>query len=175
MHYITIFGSARIKKDNKYYKEAYELAKELAKAGYSVVTGGSGGVMEAANKGALDGGGASIGINVKLPNEQRTNEYCTHTSMCESLSERKGLLIQKSSAFVVMPGGFGTLDEAFEILVLACNGLKDAKIVFDNSAFWGKLLDFMRETLLAQEMIDERDFNSFIVLDRPSAVIKYLQ
>lgn len=175
MHYITIFGSARIKADDKYYKAAYELAKNLAKQGYGVITGGSSGIMEAANKGAYEAGGKSIGINIKLPHEQITNQYCTLVKISNKLSERKLLLIEQSCAFIIMPGGFGTLDEAFEVLVLACTELKKAKIIFYGREFWAKLVEFMREVLLARGMINELDFSSFALLDSSDEVLEYLR
>lgn len=174
MRYITIFGSARINKNDKYYIKAYELAQKLAKQGYGVITGGSSGIMEAANKGAFEAGTKSIGINIKLPHEQITNKYCTIVKISNKLSDRKLLLIEQSEAFVIMPGGFGTLDEAFEVLVLACTELKKAKIIFFGSEFWAKLVEFMRETLLARGMINEADFRVFVLLDSVDEVLEFL-
>lgn len=143
MRYVTIFGSSRLGADNQHYKRAYEIAKALATAGYGVITGGGGGIMEAANRGAFEAGGDSVGINVILPNEQQLNAYCTRSLTLKNLNERKDALIKDSFAFIIFPGGFGTLDELFEVLTLSQAGLKEHKIIFTQKSFWEPFLGFL--------------------------------
>lgn len=175
MEYITIFGSARFQPNNLYYKKTFELSKKLSKAGYGIVTGGGGGIMEAANHGAFINGGKSIGINVVLPFEQTLNPYCTSTRIIESLSDRKNRLIEISNAFIVSPGGFGTLDEVFEVLTLAQTKLKKHKIIFFCTNFWKPLLDFFDNTLLKNETVSKDDLNLYILTDDFDTILDYIK
>jgi len=120
---ITVFGSARFKEDNTYYQQAYQIGKSLSELGFAVITGGGPGIMEAANKGAYDGGGESIGCTIKLPKEQHNNPYMTKFVSFDYFFVRKVLLTKYSYGFIVMPGGFGTLDELFETLTLIQTGI----------------------------------------------------
>lgn len=163
---VTFFGSARFKSDNKFCKMAYELAFNLAERGFAVVSGGGGGIMEAANKGAFDSGKSpSVGLNIILPFEQITNPYVKSKFVFESLSARKFALIEKSKAFCIFPGGFGTLDELFEILVLTQIRNKKAKIYLIGSEFWSKLDDFIKTTLLENGAISEENVYAYEVSD----------
>ncbi|RAZ46733.1 LOG family protein [Campylobacter hyointestinalis] len=175
MDFVTIFGSARFDEDNIYYKKTVELANKISKAGYGIVSGGSGGIMEAANKGAFLNGGESIGINVMLPFEQKTNPYCTSSKVIPNLSKRKDELIEKSFAFVIMPGGFGTLDELFEVLTLAQTGLRKHKIIFCCSDFWKPLLDFFETKLLPNKVISHSSLELYVVIDDIDEIVKYLK
>ncbi|QMS67678.1 TIGR00730 family Rossman fold protein [Campylobacter fetus] len=174
LEFVTIFGSARLDSGSKFYKIAFELGKKLSQAGYGVVTGGGGGIMEAANKGAFLSGGVSVGINIILPFEQKLNPYCTESKTIDNLSKRKDMLIEKSSAFILMPGGFGTLDEIFEVITLAQTGLRKHKIVFCCKEFWQPLLDFFDNTLAAEKLIAD-DHSVYAVIDDFDEIIRYLK
>lgn len=155
---ITVFGSARFKEDHPYYQLARDLGNALAHAGYAVMTGGGPGIMEAANRGAKEAGGLSLGCNIKLPFEQKPNPYLDQFIEFEHFFIRKVMLIKYSSAFVVMPGGFGTLDEAFEVITLVQTGkLEEFPIIGMGGDFWGHLRQFGHDTMLQEGVIDEGD------------------
>ena len=157
---VTVFGSARFKEDHEYYELARQLGFELSKAGYVVMTGGGPGIMEAANRGAREAGGLSLGCNITLPFEQKVNPYVDKFIEFEHFFVRKVMLVKYSSAFVVMPGGFGTLDEAFEVMTLIQTGkLEQFPIVSMGAKFWGPLGEFVRGTMLTEGVISEEDFN----------------
>ncbi len=155
---VTVFGSARFEEGHEYYKLARSLGRSLAENGYAVMTGGGPGIMEAANRGAKEGGGLSLGCNIILPREQKPNSYLDHFIEFEHFFVRKVMLIKYSCAFVVMPGGFGTLDEAFEVVTLIQTGkLEGFPIVSMGQEFWGKLGDFIRETQVETGTISVED------------------
>ena len=156
---VTVFGSARFDKDHRYYQLARDVGQALAGAGYAVMTGGGPGIMEAANRGAREAGGLSVGCNIELPFEQKPNPYLDKFIEFEHFFIRKVMLVKYSSAFVVMPGGFGTLDEAFEVITLVqTNKLDRFPIVsMGGREFWGQLGDFMRNTMVAEGVISPQD------------------
>ena len=155
---VTVFGSARIAEGHEYYELARQLGYELAEAGYAVMTGGGPGIMEAANRGAKEAGGLSIGCNINLPHEQAPNAYLDRFIQFEHFFVRKVMLVKYSSAFVVMPGGFGTLDEAFEIATLVQTGKLDRfPIVGMGLEFWTQFRKFVRETMLDTGVISQED------------------
>ncbi len=155
---VTVFGSARIDEGHEYYELARELGCELAKAGYAVMTGGGPGIMEAANRGAMEAGGLSIGCNINLPQEQEPNPYLDRFIQFEHFFVRKVMLVKFSSAFVVMPGGFGTLDEAFEVATLVQTGKLDRfPIVGMGLDFWTQFRKFVRETMLETGVVIRED------------------
>ncbi|WP_297573808.1 TIGR00730 family Rossman fold protein [uncultured Campylobacter sp.] len=163
---VTIFGSARLKEDSPYFEKAYLLAKRLADAGYTIVTGGGGGIMLASNKGAFSSNKEqSVGFNIILPREQKVNDYVTTSLLFSRLEIRKVALIEKSSHFVVFPGGYGTLDELFEILVLVQTKLKKADIYLYGTAFFSPLVDFIKNSLLEERVISKEDLNLFCLTD----------
>lgn len=170
MKYVTIFGSARLDASSEHYQKAYKIAKALAAAGYGVITGGGGGIMEAANRGAFEAGGDSIGINVILPNEQQLNPYCTKSLTLNNLNERKEALIKDSFAFIIFPGGFGTLDEAFEVITLAQARLRDHKVIFVQRDFWTPLFNFL-DNLVNLGLVDK---NSYYSADNIDEIIDIL-
>lgn len=146
---VTVFGSARFLEDNKYYQKARELGGKLAEQGYTVITGGGGGIMEAANRGAHENGGNSIGFNIQLPHEQRLNPYTTESMPFRYFFARKVMLAYASSAMVVFPGGFGTLDEMFEVITLVQTGkMPPVPIILFGSEFWSPLDSFFRNQML---------------------------
>ncbi|ASM39779.1 TIGR00730 family Rossman fold protein [Campylobacter sp. RM12327] len=173
--YITFFGSARLQNDNIYCKKAYELAKKLANNGFSIVTGGGDGIMQAANKGAYDAGKNSIGINIQLPFEQNSNPYINKGTKLKNLPLRKYALIEHSKAFIVFPGGFGTLDELFEILCLVQTKFReDNKIYLIGIDFWSKLDEFIRDTLVENMTITPNDTNLYTIEDDTDIVFNYI-
>ncbi len=155
---VTVFGSARFAEGHRYYELARDLGRGLAEAGYNVITGGGPGIMEAANRGAKEGGGLSLGCNIQLPREQKPNPYLDHFIEFEHFFIRKVMLVKYSSAFVVMPGGFGTLDEVFEVMTLIQNEKLGAfPIVSMGHEFWNKLRDFIQHTMIAEGTVSPRD------------------
>lgn len=172
---VTVFGSARFKPGHRYYKMARQLGSELAKAGYAVMTGGGPGIMEAANRGAKEAGGLSLGCNIILPMEQSANPYLDRFIEMDHFFVRKVMLVKYSRAFVVMPGGLGTLDEAFETLTLIqCRKLEQFPMVAMGVDFWGHMREFIRGTLVSEETISAEDLELLHVTDSPEDAVKYI-
>ncbi len=168
---VTIFGSARLREDHEWYRQAEDLAAELSRAGYAILSGGGPGVMEAANKGAKEAGGRSIGLNITLPHEQAPNTYQTDSVGFKYFFVRKVMLMKYSTAFVVFPGGFGTIDELFEALTL----IQTKKIIpfpvyLVGVEYWRGLLQWLQGTLVRQGTIRENDLYLFKVVDDLSAI-----
>jgi len=160
---VTIFGSARFDESNRYYQLAREVGGALARAGFAVLTGGGSGVMEAANRGAREAGGLSLGCNITLPREQKPNPYLDRFIQFDHFFARKVMLVKYSTAFVVFPGGFGTLDEAFEVATLMqTNKLERFPLIAVGSDFWDPLIDFAREKMMRYGTLsaDETEFIS---------------
>ena len=170
---VTVFGSARIREDHPAYAQAREVGRLLALAGFAVVTGGGPGVMEAANRGASEGGGLSVGFNIELPYEQALNPYVDLGLTFKHFYVRKTMFVKAAEGFVIFPGGFGTLDELFESLTLIQTGkvLHFPVILFD-AAYWQPLLDFIRDRLLADGMISREDLALLTVTDDPQEVVR---
>jgi uncharacterized protein (TIGR00730 family) len=163
---VTVFGSARVAEDAPHYRLAREMGSRIAGLGYTVMTGGGPGIMEAANRGAREAGGRSIGCNIELPHEQRPNPYLDQFIAFRYFFVRKVMLVKYSVAFVVMPGGFGTLDELFEAATLVQTGKIAAfPIVLMGTAYWAPLLAFLRDTLAARGMVDPGDLAILTVTD----------
>ena len=170
---VTVFGSARFQDGHPYYELAQEIGRRLADAGFTTMTGGGPGVMEAANRGARERGGASIGCNIVLPMEQEPNPYVDKFVEFNYFFVRKVMLVKYSYAFVVMPGGYGTLDELYETLTLIQTGkIKDFPLVLMGSEFWKPLVDFMKDCLIAAKTISPADLDRFIVTDDPAVAIE---
>ncbi len=172
---ITVFGSARFKEDEPYYQLAREMGQAIANSGYTTMTGGGPGIMEAANRGAHETGGPSVGCNIELPHEQHPNPYLDKWVDFRYFFVRKVMLLKYSHAFVVFPGGYGTLDEVFETLTLIQTGkIHDFPVVIVGRDYWNALIDFLRESLLARGAIDERDLDRFIVTDSVDEAMRYI-
>ena len=170
---ISVFGSARTKSDHKYYKLAEKTGSLLAKAGYAVITGGGGGIMEAANKGALSADGLSIGCNIELPYEQKPNPYTNLALDFHYFFCRKTTFMKNSIGFVLFPGGIGTLDEMMEAFVLIqTRKIKSFPLILVGSDYWKGLLDWMKSQLLIEEMISENDLDLIQVVDTPEEILK---
>jgi uncharacterized protein (TIGR00730 family) len=169
---VSIFGSARIKPDDHAYAAARETARLLAQEGYAIITGGGPGVMEAANQGALEGGGVSVGCNIELPFEQGTNPYVRVPINFRYFFVRKTMFVKYAEAFVIFPGGYGTLDELFEALTLIQTGkVHNFPIILYDRAYWQGLLDWLRDSLLAQQKIAAADLELLTVCDTPQDIV----
>jgi uncharacterized protein (TIGR00730 family) len=169
---VSIFGSARTPEDHPDYELAREIARQLGEAGFAIVTGGGPGLMEAANRGARDAGATSIGLNIDLPFEQAPNPYQDVELNFHYFFTRKVMFVRFASAFVVMPGGFGTLDELFEGLVLIqTRKIANFPIVLVRSSYWSGLVDWARERLLAEGMIAAPDLDLLSVCDDPEEIV----
>ncbi len=170
---VTVFGSARTAPEHPYYQLAEHIAHELSDSGFAVVSGGGPGIMEAANKGAQKGKSPSIGLNIQLPHEQSGNDYQDISLNFRHFFSRKVMFVKHASAYVVLPGGFGTLDELAEILTLVQTG-KSPKIpiILVHSPFWSGMLDWFKANLLNEGMINEEDLDLFKVVDDPKDVTK---
>jgi uncharacterized protein (TIGR00730 family) len=170
---IAIFGSARTKPDDPEYKAAQETAALLATQGFAVITGGGPGIMEAANRGAFDAGGLSIGCNIELPFEQKPNAYQTLSLTFKYFFVRKMMFVKYSLAFIIFPGGFGTFDELFEALTLIqTKKIRNFPIVLFGSQYWSGMLDWLRAAVLPEGKISEHDMDMFHVTDSPSEVVE---
>jgi uncharacterized protein (TIGR00730 family) len=169
---VSIFGSARIAPDSETYRLTEQIARLLSDAGFAVVSGGGPGVMEAANKGAYRGKGVSIGLNIQLPHEQQSNPYQDISQSFRHFFARKYMFVKIASAYVVMPGGFGTVDELLEALTLIqTNKTPKIPLILVGSAFWGGLLEWFRERLVAEGMIAAEDMDLLQVIDTPEQVV----
>ena len=163
---VTVFGSARFEEDHRYYRLAREVGRRIAQAGYTVMTGGGPGIMEAANRGAREAGGHSAGCNIRLPREQEPNPYLDRFVEFDHFFVRKVMLVRYSTAFVVMPGGFGTLDEVFETMTLIQTGkIADFPIVAVGSDYWGHLIEFAQRTMVHNETISPEDLDLISITD----------
>ena len=165
---VTVFGSARFKPDHRFYEMARGVGAELARKGFTVMTGGGPGIMEAANRGAKDIGGRSVGCNIELPKEQSPNPYLDVMVTFKHFYVRKVMLVKYSYGFVVMPGGYGTMDEMFETLTLIQTGkISDFPIVLMGQDYWKPLIDFVKGGLVHEGTIDPRDADKLILTDDP--------
>lgn len=175
---VSVFGSARTKADNKYYKLAEEISEKLCKEGYGVITGGGPGIMEAANKGAKTGKGKSVGLNIRLPFEQSSNIYVDLDKNInfDYFFVRKTIFLKYSQGFIAMPGGFGTLDELFEALTLVqTSKIANYPVVLVGTDYWGGLIDWIRKTMLEKEHnVNETDLHLFHLVDTADEAVKII-
>jgi uncharacterized protein (TIGR00730 family) len=172
---ISIFGSARSKPDDPDYKAAEETAALLVAEGFAVITGGGPGVMEAANKGAFEAGGLSVGCNIELPFEQRPNSYLTKSVTFKYFFVRKMMFVKYSLGFIIFPGGFGTFDELFEALTLIqTKKIRNFPVILFGSSYWNGLLKWLHDTVMAQGKISDIDFRMIQVTDSPAEVVDML-
>ncbi len=170
---VTIYGSARITPDDELYAKTEEIARRLGEMGFSIITGGGPGVMEAANKGALEAGVKSIGVNIELPEEQQPNAYSSISLTFSHFFVRKVLLVKYATAFVIMPGGLGTLDELTEVLTLMqTHKIKPFPVILFNSSYWKGFLEWLRNSTLAKAYISEEDLHLLRVSDDTDGVIE---
>ncbi|OPY06176.1 MAG: LOG family protein YvdD [Syntrophaceae bacterium PtaB.Bin038] len=173
---VTIFGSARTTPANPYYQKTEHLARLLAQQGFSVITGGGPGIMEAANKGAAEAGGTSVGMNIRLPFEQTPNEFANVKLYHKYFFIRKVMFVKFAVAYVIVPGGFGTMDELFEALTLIqTKRIKSFPVILMGGDYWRGLLDWLKNTMLGQGMISREDMDLFRVLDEPEEIVDYIK
>jgi uncharacterized protein (TIGR00730 family) len=173
---VSIFGSARTQRGTREYLTAEAIAAGLVKAGYAVITGGGPGIMEAANKGAVEGGGVSVGLGIELPTEMGLNDYVEVGLEFRYFFVRKTCFIKYSQAFVVLPGGFGTMDELFEALTLVATGkITKFPIVLVGRSYWSGLLGWIQDTMLAHANIGHAEFGLISVVDEPGEVVEIIR
>ena len=176
---ISVFGSARTKEDNPYYQLGIEVGEKLAKAGFGVITGGGPGIMEAGNKGAQQGGGKSVGLNINLPFEQNYNPYIDqeHNLDFKYFFVRKVIFVKYAQGFVILPGGFGTLDELFEaITLIQTKKINNRPVVLIGHEYWDGLVDWVKRVMLEQENnIHESDLNYLKVVKDADEAVKYIE
>ncbi len=173
---VTIYGSARVKPGDEQYAKTEEIARRLGEMGFSIVTGGGPGLMEAANKGALQAGVKSVGVNIELPEEQALNAYTTLSITFSHFFIRKVMLVKYATAFVIMPGGLGTLDEVTEVLTLMqTHKIKPFPVILFNSAYWKGFLHWLRTSTLAKSYISEEDLDLLRVCDDTDEVVETVQ
>lgn len=170
---VTVFGSARVPEDHKYYAKARELGRKLAENGHAVITGGGPGIMEAANRGAYEYGGRSVGLNITLDHEQFPNPYLTDTMEFHYFFSRKVMLVMASKVFAFFPGGFGTLDELSEVMILEQEDKMPKQPIFlVGKSYWKPLYNVWKKKLLAEGMIKERDLKLVVLTDNIEDVVK---
>ena len=173
---VSIFGSARTKPDNPYYQLAEHTAATLTKAGFAVITGGGPGIMEAANKGAFEAGGRSVGLNIEIPEEQVTNSYQNLSLSFRYFFARKMMFTKYAQSFVIFPGGFGTMDEFFESMTLIQTmKMSHFPIILMGSKFWKGLVDWLQEVMLPAGNISESDMDIFTMTDDLEEVVRIVQ
>jgi uncharacterized protein (TIGR00730 family) len=172
---VSIFGSARVGPEDPIFQQCVETARLLGEAGFGIITGGGPGIMEAANKGAKLAGATSVGCNIELPFEQRSNEFLDVSIDFRYFFVRKTMFVKYAEAFVIFPGGYGTLDELFEALTLIqTNKVRDFPVVLFGSAYWEGLLGWLRETTSAEGMIAPADLDLMLVTDEPAEVTRHI-
>ncbi|MEI7429089.1 MAG: TIGR00730 family Rossman fold protein [Betaproteobacteria bacterium] len=170
---VSIFGSARTPPGSPYYALAEEIARKLSDAGFSVISGGGPGIMEAANKGAFHGKSPSVGLNIQLPNEQSANGYQDISQTFRHFFARKYMFVRFANAYVVLPGGFGTLDELLEALTLIQTGKsRRIPIILVHEPFWGGLIDWFRSALVEEKVISPEDLDLIQIIDKPEDVVE---
>jgi uncharacterized protein (TIGR00730 family) len=173
---VSIFGSARTKPDDPYYRKAETLARLLAERGFGVITGGGPGIMEAANKGAAGAGGQSVGMNIQLPFEQTPNSFANISIDYKYFFIRKVMFVKYAMAYVIMPGGFGTMDELFEALTLIqTKRIKPFPVILMGSEYWKGLVDWLKTTMLRDSKVSPDDLEIFQIIDEPADIVKHIQ
>lgn len=173
---VSIFGSARVKPSDEIYKKTEKLAARFAENDFAVITGGGGGIMEAANKGAAEAGGRSVGLNITLPFEQKPNEFANIKLNFNYFFIRKVMFIKYAAAYIIMPGGFGTLDELFEaVTLIQTHRIKPFPLILFGSDYWEGLLDWIKDRLLEQKRISSDDIEILQIMDDPEEIIKFVK
>lgn len=173
---VTVFGSARTQPDDVYYKAANEIGRLCAEEDWAVITGGGPGIMEATNKGAFEAGGISVGLNIELPHEQGANPYVNHLLTFDYFFIRKVMLLKYSKGIVCMPGGFGSMDELFEVVTLVqTKRMKKIPIILYGSSFWSGLLEWVTTQMVTEGTVNPSDLDLFKIVDDPAEVIKILR
>ncbi len=173
---VTIFGSARTKEDNPIFQKTKELAKQFSQLGYTICTGGGPGLMLAGSMGGKEGGSKTLGLSILLPHEQKPNDYLDENVTFKNFAQRKIVFSAVSNAYVIVPGGYGTLDELFEMATLMqCKVIPRAPIVLFDKTFWTPLMEFIKVSMLREKTINQEDFDNFFVTDSIQETIDYIQ
>ncbi len=173
---VSIFGSARVLPTEPYYKKAEKIAELFVKSGFAVITGGGGGIMEAANKGAAKANGVSVGLNIILPHEQKPNKYANTRIEFKYFFIRKVMFLKYAHAYIVLPGGFGTLDELFEaITLIQTHRMKPFPVILVGSEYWTGMIEWIRSSLLSEEKISPKDMDIVQVMDDPEEIVRVIQ
>lgn len=173
---VTIFGSARVPETHKFYQDTKEIAKQLAQKGYTICTGGGPGLMMAGSQGGKEGGGKTLGLSIKLPHEQKPNDYLDENIMFQNFAQRKIVFSAVSDAYVVVPGGFGSLDELFEVLTLIqCGILPKSPVILYNKKYWEPMMEFIKNSLLEEKMIAKEDLEMIVIADSIDDVMKNIK
>ena len=173
---VTIFGSARIKEDDPIYKKTEEIAALFVKSNFAVITGGGGGVMEAGNRGALKAGGTSVGMNIVLPFEQKPNDYSNIKLEFKYFFIRKVMFVKYATAYIIMPGGFGTMDELFEaVTLIQTHRIKPFPVILVGTDYWSGLLEWIKATLLEHHKISKNDLDILQIMDDPEEIVRAVQ
>jgi uncharacterized protein (TIGR00730 family) len=173
---VTVFGSARTRRSDPMYRKAVQTARLLVESGFAVITGGGPGIMEAANKGANEAGGVSVGLNILLPTEQKPNRYINHPLDFHYFFTRKVCFVKYASAFVLFPGGFGTLDEYFEaITLIQTQRIERFPVIMIGRDYWRGMFDWMRQTILKSKCISPEDLDIFICVDEPKEAVDHIR
>jgi len=173
---VSIFGSARVLPTEPYYKKAEKIAELFVKSGFAVITGGGGGIMEAANKGAAKANGVSVGLNIILPHEQKPNKYANTRIEFKYFFIRKVMFLKYAHAYIVLPGGFGTLDELFEaITLIQTHRMKPFPVILVGSEYWAGMIEWIRSSLLSEEKISPKDMDIVQVMDDPEEIVRVIQ
>lgn len=173
---VAIFGSTKVKHSDPFYQQSYDIASRLAKKGFSIITGGGPGIMEAANKGAKEAGGISVGLNIELPQEQKPNPYISNLLNFRYFFIRKVMFVKYSTAFIILPGGFGTLDELFEPLTLIqTDRIKPFPVVMVGRKYWSGLTEWIENTLLKGGKVTPSDMKIFQTVDKTDEVIEAVE
>lgn len=173
---VSIFGSARTPQDHPYYKKAEEVANAFGQKGYAVITGGGGGIMEAANKGASSADVDSVGLNITLPFEQKPNPFATTQIEFKYFFVRKVMFLKYAQAYIIMPGGFGTLDELFEtITLIQTRRIRKVPVILVGTEYWSGLLDWVKDKFLKEKMISEKDLDLFHLLDDSQKIVSVVE
>jgi len=173
---VSIFGSSRIDPKSRIYKDTVKAARMLVADGFNIISGGGPGVMEAANRGAAEAGGKSVGLHIELPSEQQPNEYANIRLAFKYFFIRKVMFVKYAVAYIIMPGGFGTLDELFEALTLIqTKRIRYFPVILMDSSYWGGLLDWIKETLITQGTISRTDFDIFNIVETPEEAVRIIK
>jgi len=173
---VTIFGSSRAKPQSAAYKSTIKVARLLVENGFNVISGGGPGIMEAANKGAAEAGGKSVGLHIELPKEQQPNEYANVRLAFKYFFIRKVMFVKYAVAYIIMPGGFGTLDELFEALTLIqTKRIRSFPVILMDSRFWNGLLDWLKNSLISAKTLSESDLEIFSVVDTPEEAVAIIK
>jgi len=173
---VSIFGSTRVKPEDEVYQKAEQIGRLLAENGFGVITGGGPGVMEAANKGAASAGGNSIGLNIELPLEQKPNPYANITLHFRYFFVRKVMFVKYAVAYIILPGGFGTMDELFEsVTLIQTHKIKPFPVILVGSNYWKGLLDWMKEVILKEGKISSSDLEILQLIDEPEEIVKTIK